>query len=192
MKLSVFWKITLFSLGKVNQGFGGLYRLHFQDLRVSQARIQHETSSKFRNPRVCKFPPSLRIPAFFCARPALLAICFRAVSCVAYISILKIQAVYSPKHRLTITVLHGVISYTTRLFITVLTRARDCTLFWPNLIPVHTSHLIVLRSISITSSYLCLRLPVGFSYKVFWPKFCFHFLFPLCMLQPRPVSFFLS
>jgi hypothetical protein len=46
MKSSIFWDITPCSLLKVNRRFGGTYRLHLQDRRISEARNQYETCSK--------------------------------------------------------------------------------------------------------------------------------------------------
>jgi hypothetical protein len=46
MKSSVFWDIMPCSSVKVNQRFGGTYRLHLQGQKVSQARNKHEAGSK--------------------------------------------------------------------------------------------------------------------------------------------------
>jgi hypothetical protein len=43
MKSSIFWNIMLCSPLKVNQRFGGTYRLHLQGQRMSQARNQRES-----------------------------------------------------------------------------------------------------------------------------------------------------
>jgi hypothetical protein len=42
----VFWDITPCSLLKVDRRFGGIYRLHLQCRRVSQARDQCEAGSR--------------------------------------------------------------------------------------------------------------------------------------------------
>jgi hypothetical protein len=46
MKNPVFWALTPCSLFKVKRSFGGTCRLHLQSGRISQARNQHEASSK--------------------------------------------------------------------------------------------------------------------------------------------------
>jgi hypothetical protein len=43
MKSTIFWDITLFSPLRVNQSFGGTYRLHLQDKKISGARNQRES-----------------------------------------------------------------------------------------------------------------------------------------------------
>jgi hypothetical protein len=45
MKSSVFWDITPCSSVKVNRHIGETYRLHLQELRVIQGRIQHDAGS---------------------------------------------------------------------------------------------------------------------------------------------------
>jgi hypothetical protein len=46
MKISIFWVRTSYSPLKVNQGFGGICRLHLQGRRISQARKQRKAGSK--------------------------------------------------------------------------------------------------------------------------------------------------
>jgi hypothetical protein len=41
-KSTIFWDITLCSFLKVNQCFGGIYRLHLHGQIISRARYQHE------------------------------------------------------------------------------------------------------------------------------------------------------
>jgi hypothetical protein len=46
MKSYVFWDITPCSPAKIIRDFGGIYGLHLQDRRVSQARIEEGVGSK--------------------------------------------------------------------------------------------------------------------------------------------------
>jgi hypothetical protein len=77
------WDITSCSPLKVNRRFGGTYRLHLQSRRISRARDQRESrwqaqeQSASRNFGLC-LPPA-----------------FTLVSCSAYSSTLKLEAIYS-------------------------------------------------------------------------------------------------
>jgi hypothetical protein len=69
MKITIFWDIMARSPSKVNRCFWGIYRLHLQGQRISRARYQRESSSGL--------PPA-----------------FTLVSCSAYSSTLKMEAIY--------------------------------------------------------------------------------------------------
>jgi hypothetical protein len=46
MRSSIFWDTTSFILVKDNPRFGGIYRFHLQDQKVSKAINQHEPGKK--------------------------------------------------------------------------------------------------------------------------------------------------
>jgi hypothetical protein len=50
--------------------------------------------------------------------------------------------------------------------------------------PIHTLQPYSQRTILILSSHLRLGLPNGFSLQTFQPKFCIHFLSPMCATCP--------
>jgi hypothetical protein len=66
MKTTIFWDITPYSPLKVNRRFGGIYRLHLQGRRISQARNQRESRWKAEplRPWIRRryFPPKRRLP----------------------------------------------------------------------------------------------------------------------------------
>jgi hypothetical protein len=88
MKSTIFWDTTLCSPLKVSRRFGGSYHLHFLGRRISRARNQG-----------------------LCLPPA-----FTLVSCAAYSSTQKMEAICSPNRRLTFNGLHGAISKKIVLF----------------------------------------------------------------------------
>jgi hypothetical protein len=71
LKSSVFCDIIQFSPLIINQRFGGTCHLHLQDRRISEARSQHETSSKELQSERDSFGAFTTVTvksAIFCAR----------------------------------------------------------------------------------------------------------------------------
>jgi hypothetical protein len=101
---SIFWDTTPCSPLKVNRRFGGTCRLHLQSRKISRAR--HQRGSRRQNRR-CLLPAYLLVLADFFLRPW------------------KWRRYATPKRRLQLSRLHGVISQKMVLFITTAVRASN-------------------------------------------------------------------
>jgi hypothetical protein len=108
LKSSIFWDKTPCSPLKVNRRFGGIYRLHLEDRRISQVRNNCE--SRWQAER-----------AYSVLLPAL-----TVVSCSDY-SNLKMEGICSCETSLTFNGLYGVISQKMVLFITAAVRTSNPT-----------------------------------------------------------------
>jgi hypothetical protein len=147
MKSTIFWDITPCSPSNVNRLSGGAYRLHFQGWRISRARNQRESkwqaeffascsaySSTLKMEAICSTETSIDIrrttrryipedstlhnhrcenlKSWLCLPPACSLVCWTILLPWRW------RRYVSPKHRVQLDGLHGVISQKMILFIT--------------------------------------------------------------------------
>jgi hypothetical protein len=106
MTYTSFWDNTLYSPLKVSRTFRGTYCLRLQGRRINltlRSTFMQDTS------KVC-IPPA-----------------FTMVSCLAYSSIVKMEAIFPPKRRLAFNGLHDIMSQKIVRFITTAERTSNPT-----------------------------------------------------------------